>query len=266
MLKSIKKSILLTALTVCLLLSGRAFAGAIMISGAMDVETELMIAALDNRREHKIGAWRFVSGEYKNCPLIISVTEIGYGNAAASTALGIEKFKPSAVINQGTAGAYHRNIHQRDIIIGVGVFDCSAHIVDNDGKKLLGSYVYDEASGAFKEKIDFLPDPQLLNAAREVGRNYTSGKIYEGKIATSNTWHKRKSDIRRLNKQFNSLCEEMETAAVAQICYDYKVPFLGVRIISNNELTGEPYERNIGELCQGFALEIARQYYETVLR
>lgn len=133
-------------------------------------------------------------------------------------------------------------------------------------KKLFGSYVYDEASGVFNEKIDFPSDPQLLDAAREVGRNYTSGKIHEGKISTSNAWTKRKSAIRRLNKQFNSLCEEMETTAVAQICYDYKVPFLGVRIISNNELTGEPYDRNVGELCQGFALEIARQYYETVLR
>ena len=252
MLKSIQKGILLTVLTAIILLSGRAFAGAIMISGAMDVETELMIAALDNRQEYKIGAWRYVSGEYKNCPLIISVTEIGCGNAAASTALGIEKFKPSAVINQGTAGAHHRNIHRRDIIIGVASFDISAHILDYDGKKLFGSYVYDETGGVFNQKIVFPADPQLLDAAREAGRTYTSGKIYEGKIA--------------LNKQFNSLCEEMETAAVAQICYDYDVPFLGVRIISNNELTGEPFDRNIGELCQSFALEIARQYYETALR
>ena len=265
-MKSIQKGILLTVLTAIILLSGRAFAGAIMISGAMDVETELMIAALDNRQEYKIGAWRYVSGEYKNCPLIISVTEIGCGNAAASTALGIEKFKPSAVINQGTAGAHHRNIHRRDIIIGVASFDISAHILDNDGKKLFGSYVYDETGGVFNQKIDFPADPQLLDAAREAGRNYTSGKIYEGKIATANSWHKKKSAIRRLNKQFNSLCEEMETAAVAQICYDYDVPFLGVRIISNNELTGEPFDRNIGELCQSFALEIARQYYETALR
>lgn len=254
------------ALTVIILLSGRASAGAIMISGAMDVETELMIAALDNRIEHKIGAWRFVSGEYKGCPLIISVTEVGYGNAAASTALGIEKFKPSAVINQGTAGAHHRNIHRRDIIIGVGSFDGSAYVSDNDGVKLSGTYVYDEASGSFNKKIDFPADAQLLDAAREVGRSYSFGKIYEGKIATSNNWNKKKSVIRRLNKQFGSSCEEMETNAVAQICYDYNVPFLGVRIISNNELTGEPFDRNIGELCQNFALEIARRYYETVLR
>ena len=259
-MKEMRARILFLLPAIILLLSTNAFASAIMISGAMDVETEIMIAALDNRREHKIGVWRFVSGEYKGCPLIISVTEIGCGNAAASTALGIEHFQPLAVINQGTAGAHHRNIHKRDIVLGASTLDIGARKVGGDNA-LLGNRVYDASSGAFVDKIDFPADEKLLEIAREVGRSYTHGKIHEGKILTSNAWHCKKSVIKHLNKQFGSLCEEMETNVAAQICCDYNVPFLGVRIISNNELTNEEYDRNIGELCQEFALEIARRYY-----
>ena len=43
----------------------------------------------------------------------------------------------------------------------------------------------------------------------------------------------------KINKKFEALCVEMEGAAVAQVCYLSKVPFLVVRSISDS-----PYEKD----------------------
>ena len=43
---------------------------------------------------------------------------------------------------------------------------------------------------------------------------------------------------KKINNKFNALCVEMEGAAIAQVCYLSKVPFLIIRSISdvpNNE-------------------------------
>ena len=59
-------------------------AGLILIEGAMECETSLLIKGLDNPSEERIGGWRFVSGEYQGIPVVVSVTSIGMTNAAAA--------------------------------------------------------------------------------------------------------------------------------------------------------------------------------------
>ena len=56
----------------------------IMLQGAMDLETELLIASLEQPQEYLLGQWRFVEGIYKDKPLVIAATSIGSANAAAA--------------------------------------------------------------------------------------------------------------------------------------------------------------------------------------
>ena len=43
----------------------------IMIEGAMELETELLTASLEQPRESVFGGWRFIEGIYKDIPLIV---------------------------------------------------------------------------------------------------------------------------------------------------------------------------------------------------
>ena len=259
-----KRFLFLTLMMLATCICEIAYASGIMISGAMDVETEYMINALQNRQEHRLGVWRFVTGEYQGCPMIISVTSVSQANAAASTALGIEKFQPVAIINQGTAGAHAPEIHPFDIVIGTSACDFGAYKTDSKGNPTFrGVKVYDESSGDFIRVVDFQPDSQLLEIARKLAPTYKFGNVVEGKICTSGAWNKQKSRIKYFHKNFDTMCEEMETATVAQICYDYKIPFIGIRVISNNELTNEDFNPDTGEKCQQFALDVAKAYYES---
>ena len=48
----------------------------------------------------------------------------------------------------------------------------------------------------------------------------------------------------------------MESLAAYRVCRRFGVPCLGLRIVSNNELTGEPYRREVGEELQEFILSV----------
>ncbi|MBR0061643.1 MAG: hypothetical protein IJP68_09220, partial [Selenomonadaceae bacterium] len=98
----------------------------ILIEGAMNTETEVLIRALKNPVVYREMNYMFVAGTYKDYPVVIVRTEIGLANAAASTALAIKKFNPVAVINQGTAGGHDSAIQIGDIVIGERSFDYAA--------------------------------------------------------------------------------------------------------------------------------------------
>ena len=90
----------------------------IVIQGAMPVETQVLADALQNRTEQQVQGWTFWSGTIDGYPVVVSKTKKGMTNAAASTALAIERFHPLAIINQGTAGGHDPALHVLDIVVG----------------------------------------------------------------------------------------------------------------------------------------------------
>jgi nucleoside phosphorylase len=64
-------------------------------------------------------------------------------------------------------------------------------------------------------------------------------RIFSGTVASADVWTQHGQSIRTLHDLHGSLCEEMEAAAIAQVCAIYGVPFLAVKDVSNNELVKE---------------------------
>src|SRR5437867_7122834 len=105
-------------LLIIALLSSRLSAADLLIQGALDWELQPLLAALEQKHEMHIGAWTFWTGKIGRKSVVLSRTEMGPINAAASTALGIREFRPAAIINQGTAGAHNPKLAVRDIVVG----------------------------------------------------------------------------------------------------------------------------------------------------
>jgi adenosylhomocysteine nucleosidase len=237
----------------------------IMLQGAMDLETELLIASLEQPQEYLLGKWRFVEGIYKDKPLVIAATSIGSANAAAATALGIEHFHPAAVINQGTAGGHAPALKAFDIVLGKQSFDASSYRTAKEEQadwrhmELMGAYAYDPQEKTFlPQSVYYSGDQKLLEAAHKAASDYTHGKVVDGCFASSNTWNRQKERIRYLHEQFGSSCEEMEVHSAAQICQQYKIPFLGIRIISNTEFQDEEFQPESAKACQQFVLKVVQ--------
>lgn len=241
----------------------------VMVQGAMVCETDNLITALKNPKEEQIGSWRFVSGEYEGVPLIVAVTHAGGSYAAAATAVGIEHFHPAAVINQGTGGGHDPSLHTFDLVIGADSFDASAWISDRekngaDWRHMRFYAVKDDYYLTDSYRIS--ADADLLMVAKEMSKQYQKGKAAVGTISTSNNWNRQQERILFLNKEYGSLCEDMETHSVAQICRIYGIPFIGLRVLSNTELHDENFNPEAGHACQEFALSVAKAYYEKCLK
>ena len=245
----------------------------IIIQGAMDVETEKFAANLDNMEEVTISGWDFYKGTINDYPVVVSRTEIGMTNAAVATTLGIENFNPVAIINQGTAGGHDPDLHQFDIVLGKNVVNFGAYKTDFkdngegiDPKSWKPMTLGVPVDGEIVEHSSFEGDKILLEAANSVKDKYTSGKIVEGTIGSADEWNKEIDRILWLNETFDTSVEEMETASAAQVATAYGVPFLGIRVLSNNEVHKEEYNRNTGENCQEYVMEVVKTYIDNYLK
>ncbi len=247
----------------------------ILIEGAMNTETEVLIRALKNPAAYRELNYLFVAGTYENYPVVVVRTEIGMANAAASTALAIKKFNPVAVINQGTAGGHDPALHIGDIVIGERTFDQTAYKsdyaaagagVDLTRQEMRGAYAYDKTSGTFQARKEYFPDATLLKIAKDVAAANDNFNVVTGVIATGNIWLSNIDYISFLHETYGSSCEEMETNAAAQICQNAGVPFIGIRVLSNNITVNKEYVPATGTIAQNFVLLVAEDYIRDVLK
>ena len=79
-------------------------------------------------------------------------------------------------------------------------------------------------------------------------------------IGSSEVWNSEIDRIQRFHDQFGTTAEEMETASSAQIAGLFQIPFLGIRVVSNNIVNGEAYDTKTGEACQDYVLEVVKAY------
>lgn len=247
----------------------------ILIEGAMNTETEVLVRALKNPVTYRELNYLFVAGTYKNYPVVIVRTEQGMANTAASTALAIKKFNPIAVINQGTSGGHDPALKIGDIVVGAKTINYSAiktaHTsagagADMTSQEIRGTYAYDEATGIFQSYKEFLPDTTLFNIAFAVANKHKEFNVVSGAILSADAWIQNIDYINFLHETYGSSCEEMETNAAAQICHSMSIPFIGIRVLSDNILHSNDYVPETATICQEFVLLVAESYINDILR
>ncbi|MGU5654515.1 5'-methylthioadenosine/S-adenosylhomocysteine nucleosidase [Aeromonas allosaccharophila] len=239
----------------------------ILIQGAMDVEVDTMVAALQEKQALTIGAWTFRQGTLAGYPVVISRTEVGLANAAAATTLAIERFKPRLIINQGTSGGHDPALHRGDIVIATKSFNMGAYRSDFtpadqgiDPRKWHNFEVTMRLrdNGKLVEHSSFAGDPELIGRALGMADRYQHGRVVAGIIGTADEWNRQVARINWLHQTYNTAAEEMETSSAALVAEAYKVPFVGVRVLSNTDLHGEEFDPQTAIYCQQFVIDYTK--------
>jgi len=258
----------------------RAVAGPrpVIVQGAMDVEIRRLARALENATEEKIQAWTFWIGTLDGYPVVASKTLKGMSNAAAATSLAVERFHPIAIINQGTAGGHVPDLHVFDIVLGadslnLGSFRTGyrargrgsdvAEWIPLDLIRSDGSAMQDPNASNMRR---YHADERLLNAARSARATYQQGRVVEGVIGSSDVWNSEIDRIQRFHDTFGTTVEEMETASAAQIAGLNQIPFLGIRVVSNNITNGGAHDTKTGEACQDYVYNVVKSYIAEKLK
>jgi len=247
-----------------------------VVQGAMRSETEKLVSRLENVSIEKVGGWTFWRGTIDGYPVIVSRTLKGIANAAAATAIAIQRYDPIAIINQGTAGGYEPSLHLYDIVLGTSSVNLGAfkspyrpagkgsNTLDWVPLNLLSEGSAGNDSSA-RRVARFSADSVLLAAARSVARQYKRGHVVDGVIGSSDVWNDEIDRIERFRTKYGVLVEEMESASAAQIADLFHVSFLGIRVVSDNTTNGDAYEPKTGEACQDYVYEVVRAYVITHL-
>lgn len=247
----------------------------ILIEGAMNIETDVFVHALKNPVAYRELNYLFIAGTYKNYPVVIVRTEQGMANSAASTALAIKKFNPIAVINQGTAGGHDSTLKIGDIVVATKAINYAAIKTgfseagagfDFTKQEMRGTYAFDATTGTFQPQMEYNADTTLFNMAFAAANSQGRFNVVSGVIVSGDAWISCIDYINFLHERYGSSCEEMETAAAAQICHTAGIPFVGIRILSDNVSTNHDYDPNTGKTCQEFVLLVAENYINKILK
>ncbi|RDY71762.1 5'-methylthioadenosine nucleosidase [Halobacillus trueperi] len=244
----------------------------ILIQGPMPIEAENFAAKLEDVEEETSGNFVFYKGKVDDYPVIVMKTGKGMENTAAATAIAIEKFDPAAIINQGTSGGHDPELHVFDIVLGERTVNIGSlktgHREDGEGiapKEWIPMDLM-ASEGSAGEDPDaeniryFEGDKELLKAAKAVKNTHEEGKVVEGTIGSADVWNNEVDRIQWFHENFGTSVEEMEGAAGAQIAKAYDVPYLGVRILSNNKTNDGEYNPDTAEANQDYVYEVVKKY------
>lgn len=193
------------------------------IIGAMEQEVTLLASMITNPQETQIAGVRFIEGSLENQSVVLLRSGVGKVQAAMATTLLHEHFKPTTVINIGSAGGLISGMEIGDIIIS----DEAAHH-DVDLTPI----------GLAPATLPGLPqtfpsDPALMALVKDV---LTELKINSqiGLIATGDAFIADQVRVETIKNTFpNVKAVEMEAAAIAQVCYLYQTPFIVIRALSD---------------------------------
>ena len=225
----------------------------IAILGAFENEITLLADRLTQQRQREIEGIRFFSGRLNGQNVVTAWTGVGKVNAAMTTTLLVEHFKPKYIIFTGIAGAVNPELRPGDIVIGQKTAHHDMGTVWPEGLFVKG--VKNRLDG-MENPVFFPADEHLLKfaelAAERVGfesiktiTGERTPKIIKGVVVTGDVFVASTDKCVELRKKLQADAVEMEGAAVAQICYQRRIGHIVIRSISDKADEGAVLDKQM---------------------
>ncbi|MBB3867530.1 5'-methylthioadenosine/S-adenosylhomocysteine nucleosidase [Parageobacillus toebii NBRC 107807] len=196
----------------------------IAIIGAMEEEVTILRDKIEDREETVIANCEFSKGRLNGADVILLKSGIGKVNAAMSTAILLERFRPDYVINTGSAGGFLSTLNVGDVII-------SNEVVHHDVDVTAFGYEYGQVPGM---PARYKADETLVKIAEQNAKQIKDIQVVTGLIATGDSFMNDPARVEFVRSKFPDLCAvEMEAAAIAQVCTQFAVPFVIIRALSD---------------------------------
>jgi len=245
------------------------------IMAAMQEEIETLLKELpaesgvveDGRRTYH-------SGPLWGTPVVAVFSRWGKVAAATTATHLISDFGVAEILFTGVAGAARPGLKVGDVVIGAQLWQ---H--DMDARPFFPRYEI-PLLGCSSFASDEKRRDQLLQAAAAFLRNdlttavsettraafrIQSPKAVEGDIASGDKFFADRADLADLLIRLSTIAAvDMESAAVAQVCHEYGVPFTVVRTISDaaDESAAHDFPRFLMQVASAYSHGILKRLFD----
>ena len=214
------------------------------IMGAMPEEIEGVVALLSNCVQTTMGKRTYFSGQINGVETVVVFSRWGKVAAATTVTTLIHEFEITELLFTGVAGAINSELKIGDIVLGNRLIqhDMDARPLMNQYEIPLLSKIYFDSdsthlsstSKAIHAVLESRSLQSVIGQQDLMEFDITHPKLLIGDIASGDQFFSSNEQKHILNSQLpDVLCVEMEGAAVAQVCYEYEIPFCIIRTISD---------------------------------
>jgi len=205
----------------------------IALLSSMSFESNLLLSLFNKVRVSEAAGKKVYKGRLSGLDVLIVNTGIGKVNASHSLTSVVESFPVAKVINIGVGGAYPGS----GLTIG-DVAVASKEIFGDDGVITSRGWKDMEEIGIpvlQKGRKKYFNEFPLSIPAQAFfsDQGNTVASISSGPFITVGSASGTRKRAKELEKKFGGICENMEGAAIAQVCAIYGIPMIEVRGISN---------------------------------
>ena len=224
------------------------------IIGAMQVEVELLLGAMENKTEKTIAGSTFYEGKLEGLDAVVVQCGVGKVNAAMCAQTLCNCFGVTHLVNTGIAGSLCADLDIGDLVV-------STDAMHHDMDCVHFGYPYGQVPGM--SVVTFPADETMIGYAFAAAESVNPGHTRKGRIASGDQFVAVKQLKEKIIANTQGLCTEMEGAAIAQTAYRNEIPFVILRAISDKaddsaEMDYPTFERIAAHRCADVTRAMAR--------
>ena len=194
------------------------------IIGAMLVEVEILLSAMNYKVEKTIAGSTFYEGTLENLEVVVVQCGVGKVNAAICAQILCSCFGITHLVNTGIAGSLCADLDIGDLVVSTDAmyhdFDC-VHF----------GYPYGKVPGM--DVTSFPADEAMIGYAFDAAEAVNPGHTKKGRVASGDQFVAVKELKEKIIANTQGLCTEMEGTSIAQTAYRNGLPFVILRAISD---------------------------------
>ncbi|HOZ64678.1 MAG TPA: 5'-methylthioadenosine/adenosylhomocysteine nucleosidase [Burkholderiaceae bacterium] len=229
------------------------------ILSALAEEQQGLLEQLNKPQSVRHGGRDFWLGELNGHRVVLGLSRIGKVAAATTATTLITRLGVNRIVFTGVAGGVGAGVSVGDVVV-------AAEFVQHD---MDASPIFPRFEVPLYGKTCFACDPalteMLLDASRTALAETEQGqaRLHRGLIASGDRFVSAADESRGIQRALREagldvLAVEMEGAAVAQVCFDFGVPFAAVRTISDraDDQAHMDFPKFVAEVASGYAQSI----------
>ena len=251
------------------------------ILSALAEEQRGLIEQLAEPHQVQHAGRTFWCGSLQGQPVVLALSRIGKVAAATTAAALIERFAVARVVFTGVAGGVADGVCVGDVVVATGFVQ---HDLDVSplypkyevplygqsqfaGHPALSDLLHQAAVRALSEPADESTDTTGQHLDAEDPWSFPAAQVHLGLLASGDRFVSGAQEVGALFAALQAgghdvLAVEMECAAVAQVCFDYGVPFAAVRTISDraDDTAHLDFNRFVEQVASRYAQQVVGHF------